>query len=243
MATSVFFNNFQSSQEQNLIENLIIESIKIYGLDMYYIPRVIKNKDEIYGTDTISEYNKSYLVDMYIKDVNGFQGEGDFLSKFNLQIRDQVTLTVARRTFFDEVGNIENMARPREGDLIFFPLNRKVFVVKFVEHEAIFYQLGALQTFDLVCELWEYSNERVNTGIEEIDSKAHKYSFDMSAYGLLTESGLLLQDEDGFDLVREEYDWATQVGDVFEDNTEIQLEADEVLDFTEKDPFSEGGIY
>lgn len=243
MATSVFFNNFQSSQEQLLIENLIIESIKIYGLDMYYIPRIYKNKDEIYGNDAVSEYNKSYFVDMYIKDVNGFQGEGDFLSKFNLQIRDQVTLTIARRTFFDEIGNIENMPRPKEGDLIFFPLNRKVFVVKFVEQEAIFYQLGALQTFDLVCELWEYSNERVNTGIEEIDSKAQKYSFDMSAYGLLTEAGLFLQDEDGFDLVREEYDWATQVGDAFEDNTEIQTEADAVLDFTEKDPFSEGGIY
>ena len=240
MGTSVFFNNFQASQEQLLIENLIIESIKIYGLDMYYIPRIYKNKDQLYGNDPVSEYNKSYLVEFYIKDVNGFQGEGDFLSKFNLQIRDQVTLTIARRTFFDEVGNMENMSRPMEGDLIFFPLNRKVFIVKFVEHEAIFYQLGALQTFDLVCELWEYSNERVNTGIEEIDSKAKKYSFDMSAYALLTENGLVIQDEDGFDLVQEEYDWSTQVGANLEDNTEIQQEADAILDFTEKDPFSEG---
>ena len=240
MATSVFFNNFQSSQEQLLIENLIIESIKIYGLDMYYVPRIYKNKDEIYGTDTVSEYNKSYLVDVYIKDVNGFQGEGDFLSKFNLQIRDQLTLTIARRTFFDEVGNIENMPRPKEGDLIFFPLNRKVFVVKFVEQEAIFYQLGALQTFDMVCELWEYSNERVNTGIEDIDSKAQKYSFDMSAYALLTEDKFVIQDENGFDIIQEEYDWTTQVGANLEDNTEIELEADPILDFTERDPFSEG---
>ena len=130
MATSVFFNNFQSSQEQLLIENLIIESIKIYGHDTYYIPRIVRNKDQLYGNDPVSEYKNSYFVDMYIKDVNGFQGEGDFLSKFNLQIRDQVTLTIARRTFFDEVGSVENMVRPLEGDLIFFPLNRKVFVVE-----------------------------------------------------------------------------------------------------------------
>jgi hypothetical protein len=239
MATSVFFNNFQSSQEQLLIENLIIESIKIYGHDTYYIPRIVRNKDQLYGNDPVSEYKNSYFVDMYIKDVNGFQGEGDFLSKFNLQIRDQVTLTIARRTFFDEVGSVENMVRPLEGDLIFFPLNRKVFVVKFVEHEAIFYQLGALQTFDLVCELWEYSNERVNTGIPEIDEKAQSYSFDMAFYRFLTEDNYALQDEDEFDLVQEEYDFDTQTHYV-QDNDIIEEEADPILDFTEKDPFSEG---
>ena len=240
MATSVFFNNFTSSMEQNLIENLIIESIKIYGHDVYYIPRQLKNKDEIYGEDSVSEYNQSFFIDMYIKDVSGFQGEGDFLSKFNLQIRDQITFTIARRTFFDEIGNVDQLARPREGDLIYLPLNKKIFVIKFVEHEAIFYQLGSLQTFDLVCELWEYSNERLNTGIPEIDVKEQKYSFDFSAYRMLTEDLHVLQDEDGYDLVQDQFDFVTQVGDSFEDNTEIETEADNVLDFSERDPFSEG---
>ena len=148
--TNVFFNNFTNSQEQVLIEDLVIESIKIYGHDVYYCPRTLVNKDEIYGEDSISKYNTQYMVEMYVKNVMGFEGEGDFMSKFNLQVRDQMTLTIARRTFFDEIGNIESINRPQEGDLVYFPLNKKIFVVKFVEHEAIFYQMGALQTYDRI---------------------------------------------------------------------------------------------
>jgi len=239
MPTSVFFNNFFSSQEQQLIENLIIESISIYGMDVYYLPRTLTNKDEIYGEDNLSVYKSSYFVDMYIKDVMGFRGDGDFLSKFNLQIRDQMTFTIARRTFFDEIASVESIERPREGDLIYFPLNKKVFVVKFVEHEAIFYQMGALQTFDLITELWEYSNEVFETGIAEIDALQKKYSFDMSQFGLLTEDKKFITTEDGFDIVREEYDFSTQVGDSLEDNIEMETEADNIVDFTEKNPFSE----
>lgn len=238
--TNVFFNNFQASQEQLLIEDLVIESIKIYGHDVYYCPRTLVNKDEIYGEDTISSYNTQYMVEMYIKNVMGFQGEGDFMSKFNLQIRDQMTLTIARRTFFDEIANVESLDRPQEGDLIYFPLNKKIFIVKFVEHEAIFYQLGALQTYDLVCELWEYSNEVLNTGIEDIDKLQKQYSFDMAAYAIKTEDSYVIKDEDGYDLIQEQYDFATQVGDSLEDNEEIESEADNILDFSERDPFSEG---
>lgn len=239
MASNFFFNNFGASQEQFLIENLVIESIKIYGHDAFYCPRTLVNKDEIYGEDTISDYNTQYMVEMYIKNVMGFEGEGDFLSKFNLQIRDQITFTIARRVFFDEIGNYANLDRPQEGDLIYLPLNKKVFVVKFVEHEAIFYQLGALQTYDLVCELFEYSNENLNTGIEDIDNLQINYSFNMSAYALLTEDNFVLQDENGYDLVREHI-YSEIVGDSFEDNTEIETEADAVIDFSELDPFSEG---
>lgn len=236
--TNVFFNNFQSSQEQVLIEDLVIESIKIYGHDVFYCPRRLINKDEIYGEDPISQYNTQYMVEMYIKNVMGFEGEGDFLGKFNLQIRDQMTLTIARRTFFNEIGQLESLDRPQEGDLIYFPLNKKIFVVKFVEHEAIFYQMGALQTYDLVCELWEYSNEIMNTGIPDIDKLQTNYSFDISMYAIATEAGLILKGEDGYDLVQEQF--VEQVGDSLEDNTEIQTESDDILDFSERDPFSEG---
>lgn len=240
MPVSTYFNNFTNSQEQILIEDLVIESIRIYGHDVFYCPRTLVNKDEIYGEDTLSKYNTQYMVEMYVKNVMGFQGEGDFMSKFNLQIRDQMTLTIARRTFFDEIGNVESIDRPQEGDLIYFPLNKKIFVVKFVEHEAIFYQMGSLQTYDLNCELWEYSNEVLNTGIDEIDKFQKDYSFDMSVYGLLTENGYVLKDEDGYDLIQEQYNFSTQVGDSLEDNVEIQNEADGILDFSERDPFSEG---
>ena len=169
MATNVFFNNFQASQEQLLIENLIIESIKIYGHDLYYLPRTRVAFDEIYKEDTLSEFNSAHFVDMYIKNVDGFDGDGDFISKFGLEIRDRVTFTIARRTFNDEVGSVVEINRPREGDLIYFPLNRKVFEIKFVEHEAIFYQLGSLQTYDIQCELFEFSSEKFATGIQDID--------------------------------------------------------------------------
>ena len=245
MATSVFFNNFGSSQEQNLIEDLVIESIRIYGHDCFYLPRSLINKDNIYGEDSISEYNEQFMVEMYIKNVMGFKGEGDFLSKFNLQVRDQMTFTIATRVFFDEIGNVRGFDRPREGDLIYFPLNKKVFVVKFVEHEAVFYQLGALQTYDLECELWEYSNEVLNTGIADIDLLQKKYSFDMSQFAILTQDSFVITDEDGYDLVQEQYNFVTQVGASFEDNENpanenLQTEAESVINFTDSNPFSEG---
>lgn len=242
MATNFYFNNFTSSQEQLLIENLIVESIKIYGHDLFYLPRTRVNFDSIYSEDTISEFKTIYPVEMYIKNVEGFEGDGDFLSKFNLQIRDQITFTIARRVFGEEIGNTEGMVRPREGDLIFFPLNNKIFEIKFVEHEAIFYQLGALQTFDIKCELFEYSNERFLTGYSDIDTLYSNYTLDIVSYNIQLESATgdspaALYDEEGFDIVTEGAD----IGDsVIDDNSELQVEATQFVDFSEKDPFSEG---
>jgi len=242
LSTNFFFNNFQSSQEQLLIEDLVIESIKIYGLDCWYVPKKLINKDKIYGEDSLSEYNKSYMVEMYVKNVEGFAGEGDFLSKFNVEIRDQITLTIARRTFENEVQYFEfGYTRPREGDLIFLPLNNKVFQIKFVEHEPVFYQMGALQMYDLKCELFEYSNEIMNTGFQAIDDLESNYSDTMNTFAILTENKLEITMEDGFSLVREEFN--LEVQDVLSDNYDIETEADEFLDFTEADPFSEGGTY
>lgn len=242
MATSFYFNNFASSQEQLLIENLIVESIKIYGYDLYYLPRTLENKDNVYGEDPSSSYNDAYMLEMYIKNVEGFEGEGDFLSKFNLEIRDRVTFTVARKVFNEEVGFYEEAVRPKEGDLIYFPLNKKFFQVKFVEHEAIFYQLGSLQTYDLICELFEYGGESINTGIAEIDQIQSNYSPAMNAFSVLTEDDLPfeLKDEDGYKLVNEEY--ALETVDPISDNQEIQIESDTFIDFSEIDPFSEGNV-
>ena len=237
MSTNFFFNNFQSSQEQLLIDDLVIESIKIYGLDCWYIPKRIVNKDAIYGEDTLSEYNESYMVEMYVKNVEGFAGEGDFLSKFNVEIRDQITLTIARRTFENEVQHYEyGYTRPREGDLIFLPLNNKVFQIKFVEHEPVFYQMGSLQMYDLKCELFEYSNEIMNTGFSAIDDLESVYSDAMNVYSILTENELEIQMEDGYSLINEDEAISAE-------NYEIQYESDDFLDFTEADPFSEGGTY
>lgn len=238
MATSFYFNNYGASQEQLLIESLVVESIKIYGHDVYYLPRTRIGTDLILGEDSYSKFESQYFVEMYLKNVEGFAGQGDFLSKFNLEIRDQVTFTIARKTFSGEVGAYTALERPREGDLIYMPLNGKVFEIKFVEHEAIFYQLGALQTFDLTCELFDFGSEIFSTGIPFIDDKFNNLSTDMSEYAMLVETGLIMRTEEGFDLVLESYD--LEVIDPGSDNDDIQTEADGILDFTEIDPFSEG---
>jgi hypothetical protein len=243
MATSVYFNNFGSSQEQQLIEDLIIESIRIYGLDMYFMPRVREAYDQIYGEDTLSHFNKAFAVEMYVRSVDGFQGDGDFMSKFGLEIRDRVTFTISQRVFGEEAGAAGlDLYRPKEGDLIFLPLNNKIFEIKFVEHEAIFYQLGTLQTYDLTCELFQYSSERFDTGISIIDTlyidnylTQNNFSQDISEYALITEdtNPYYLLTEDGYKITLDE---TNSLGD----NDEIQSESDDFIDFSEKDPFSEG---
>ena len=221
-----------------MIENLVVESIRVYGHDLYYLPRTRIQDDSILGEESYSEFNTQYFVEMYIKNIEGFAGQGDFLSKFNLEIRDQVTFTVARRTFSEEVGSYTSFERPREGDLIYFPLNNKLFEIKFVEHEAIFYQLGALQTFDITCELFEYNNEIFNTGIASIDEKQKDLTFNLSDFAIKTEAGFAIADEDMNDLVQEAF--SLDVQDPISDNTQLETEGDSILDFSEIDPFSEG---
>ncbi len=247
MSTSVYFNNFGASNEQGLINDLIVESIKIYGNDVYYCPRTVNDLDEIYGADDISTYKSAYYVEMYIKSVDGFEGDGVFLSKFGLEIRDQVTFTMAKTTFDNEVGMWTSQQRPKEGDLIFFELNperSQLYQIKYVNDRSIFYQLGGFQVFDLVAEVYEYSGERLQTGIAEIDAIEKNYSIDMASFALETQDGFVLTDQDGFPLVRGEYDLDTQTQDYNSDNKEFQLEADgdNLLDWSELDPFSEGVV-
>ena len=214
MATNFYFNTFSNSMEQNLIEDLIIESIRIYGFDIWYIPRTLGAKDELLNEDDLSTFNSAYMIEAYIKNVDGFGGDGDFLSKFGLQINDTMTLTIAMRKFLEDVALFDGEVRPNEGDLIYFPLNRKIFEVKFVEHEAIFYQMGKLQTYDLRCELFEYSQERFNTGIEEIDTLLAPY--------VLTSNAAIAN---------------VEAFDALSDNFTIETNADGIIDFTETNPF------
>jgi hypothetical protein len=238
MATNFFFNNFQNSLEQGLIEDLMIESISIYGLETIYVPRNPNSIDAVLGEDPGREYIHAIPVEMYVKNVEGFSGQGDFLSKFNIQIRDQITFTIARRTFANEVGMIEGIVRPLEGDLVYFPLNKKMFEVKFVEHESIFYQMGSLQVWDLQCELFEYNNEYIDTGTGEIDALMANYSNSTDMFSVLTENGLEITTEESYPFLQERYD--INENDPLATNDEIQVESDEYIDFTERDPFSEG---
>jgi hypothetical protein len=199
---NLYFENFENSREQSLIEDLVIESIKIYGVDCWYLPKTSLVKDELMNEVTSSIVNRSYMTEMYIKNVEGFEGEGDFLSKFGLQIRDSMTLTIANRVFEDEVSAVDDdRPRPLEGDLIYFPLNRKIYEIMHVEHEAIFYQMGSLQTYDLRCELFEYSGEIIATGQPFIDSVFRDYS-NFNSYEANDLTFVISVDEtgDGFDV-------------------------------------------
>ena len=184
MATNQYFNlHGTNTPEQRLIENLNIEAIQTFGTDVYYCPRTLNDEDTLMGDDNTASYNSAHTIEMYIKSVDGFEGEGDFISKFGLQIKDQVTFTVARRRWAEL--NVQGDGRgeaPHEGDLIFFPTTEALFQVLFVEDESVFYQTGGLQVYDMLCEMFTYSDQNLNTGIDTIDAieRSHSYSIDFT---------------------------------------------------------------
>lgn len=159
--------------ERNLIEDLIIESLKIYGQELYYIPRTLVSKDDILGEDRLSRFTSSYPIEMYFENVDSFDGQGAFIQKFGLMMEQSATLVVSRRRWEQLIGNFGNTiipSRPCEGDLIYFPLTKGLFEIKFVKHQDPFYQLGKLYTYKLQVELFQYSSEQIDTGVAAIDA-------------------------------------------------------------------------
>ncbi|ANS04984.1 neck protein [uncultured Mediterranean phage] len=172
MATNVFFNQAVKT-EQNLVEDLIVESLRFYGHNCYYLPRKIVNEDTILGDAAESSFEDAYEIEMYLEGTEGFEGEGELYSKFGIETRDSASFIISRRSWERFVSLDANLAtglRPNEGDLIYFPLSKSLFEIKFVEHENVFYQLGKLYTFKMSCDLYEYSGEDFNTSISEIDT-------------------------------------------------------------------------
>jgi len=184
MATNPYFNHHGTNTPENrLIENLMIESIKTYGIDVYYLPRTLNNEDTLMGEDASASYNSAHTIEMYIKTVDGFEGSGDFIAKWGLQIKDQITFTVAKRRWQDLGLSTDGRAKiPHEGDLIYFPITKALFQILFIEDEAIFYQTGQLQSYDMLCEMFTYSDQSFNTGIDTIDAieRTHSYSIDFT---------------------------------------------------------------
>lgn len=168
--------------EQNLIEDLIIESIKIYGQEFLYIPRKLVAKDQILGEDRLSRFENAYPIEMYLESVDGFEGQGAFIQKFGLMMEQSATLTVARKTWQTLVGDTEETIlpnRPAEGDLLFFPLTKGLFEIKFVQHQDPFYQLGKLYVYKLQVELFQYASEIIDTGVPDIDAFESLKTFDV----------------------------------------------------------------
>lgn len=271
MTVNKYFKPYSYGREQDTAEDLIIESIKIYGLDVKYLPRTIINQDFLLGEDALGKFNSAIDLEVYIKNIQGFEGEGDFLSKFNLEIRDQITFTMARKRFsqiateklIDEVGynyQVETAntqawsvtdsyvletgsangysitsTRPLEGDLIFLPLNNKLYEIKFVEHENIFYQHGKLYTYDIQCELYE-RDSRLDTGNTAIDIIESNTTLDILTYQFLDESGNTMLIEDGGYMLQE---FRLEATAPMANNEYIMTKSLSFVNWSEQNPFSE----
>lgn len=173
MATSPYFRHNVRS-EQNLYEDLIVESLKFYGQDVYYLPREVVSRDMIFNDEVLSRFEYAYRIEVYVENIEGFDGEGDLFQKFGVEIRDAATLILSRRRWNNEIRKYqetdeEKYYRPREGDLIHLPLSGSTFEIMKVEDENPFYQLGQLPVFKMRCELFEFTNARFDTGVPEID--------------------------------------------------------------------------
>ena len=243
MPTNFYFqsgNTSGTTNEQRLVEDLVIESLKIYGHDVFYLPRQSSNLDGILGEDALSYFDQAYPLEMYLENVQGFEGEGELFTKFGFEFRSSATFVVAKRRWEEGVAQnaiVQLPDRPAEGDLLYFSKTKTFFVIKYVDFLNPFYQLGKIYTFKLQCDVFEFSSERIDTGIEEIDSITDKSSQDTYRFQLLQESGDLVLNSSADSIILEKY--ATVDTDPQADNDEFEVEAESILDFTAFNPFGE----
>ena len=255
MPTNVYFDTGTTS-EQRLYEDIIIEQLKIYGQDVYYLPRKLANKDTIFGEDPASSFDDSYIIEMYVDNSDGYMGEQEIIKKFGLELRDDITFIVSKLRWETLISNNGDLVaeRPQEGDLVYFPTTNAFFEIQFVEHEAPFYQQSALPIYKLSCTKWEYASERLDTGITKIDTTEDDLSTDTMQFqfALENESGSFVIESsigaiDYF--VNEDFTMATQQpvdsGQAFETSagTTTAATGDDMLDFSERNPFGEVDEY
>ena len=279
MPTNVYFDT-GTKPEQHLYEDLMIEQLKIYGQDVFYIPRTLVKEDELFGEDTLSKFGDAYLIEMYFENVEGYEGEKEIMSKFGLQMNEDVTFVVARRRFEQLVSHDSNLivkTRPNEGDLVYFPKVNKIFEISFVDHDDPFYQVHNVPAFKLKCKTFEYGGEDIDTGITEIDAIETANSLDMLTFqitmeqsstttfneGIELEDGtgnleletqtggtdnVIGEDETGGDnVVLETGDYIIQeayVTDTIDENAMndfFDRQDDNIIDFTESNPFGDVG--
>ena len=244
MPTNVYFNT-GTKPEQRLYENLIIEQLRAFGQDVYYLPRKLVNEDTLFGEDTLSSFNDAYQVEMYLDNIEGFEGQKEMMTRFGLDMQDEATWVVSKRRFEQLISTDQNLivtTRPNEGDLIYFPLAKKLFEISFVDQDDPFYQIANLPVFKMRCRTFEYSSEVMDTVISDIDGIQTSESLDALGYQIVletaTESGTNhLITEDGAFIVQEDYN--IDIIDTSSDSEYFETQGDSILDFTERNPFGE----
>ena len=256
-----------NTAEKRLHEDLIIEGLKIYGQDVYYLPRTLVNRDLVLGEDTTSRFDDSYMIEMYFETQEGFAGEQELINKFGLEIREDTTLVVSKRRFEQHVASKANLiavGRPNEGDIIYLPLMNSFFEIQFVEDQEPFFQLGNLPVYKLRVTRFEYANEEINTGQEILDQAEDKYSLNTLNHKVGLESGqvaltgdgsieledvfdyptgqkalLMLETFDGTDTIATQSPYASNLDMNTAAGYDTTGVADDILDFTERNPFGE----
>ena len=203
MSTNVYFSK-GTPNEQHLYEDLAIEAIQIYGHDVFYIPRTLVNKDELFGEDALSRFDDAYGIEMWMETQEGYEGEKELVSRFGLEIRDETTFVVSRRRWDNTVSNDANLivsSRPDEGDLVYMPTVKKLFEISFVDHDDPFYQVDNLPVYKLYCRTFEYSSEVLDTGIYAIDDIETKKSTDFLGFEISGEqaSGVIFNENIGLE--------------------------------------------
>ena len=244
MPTSVYFNT-GSTAEQRLYENLIIEQLSVFGQDVYYLPWKLVNKDTLFGEDTSSSFNDAYIIEMYLDNIEGYEGQKEMMTRFGIDMQDEATWVVSKRRFEELISTDQNLIvsnRPNEGDLIYFPDGKKLFEISFVDHDDPFYQLQNLPVYKMRCRTFEYSHEDMATGVSAIDDIETAESLDALEYQIILESGT---DSGTNYLITEDGDWivseAYNIDSVDEgsDTDFFETQGDSILDFSERNPFGE----
>ena len=244
MPTNVYFNT-GTTAEQRLFENLIIEQLSVFGQDVYYLPRKLVNKDTLFGEDASSSFNDAYIIEMYLDNIEGYEGQKEMMTRFGIDMQDEATWVVSKRRFEQLISLDANLivsTRPNEGDLIYFPDGKKLFEISFVDHDDPFYQLQNLPVFKMRCRTFEYSHEDMATGLDAVDAIETSESLDALAYQIILESGTdsgtnYLITEDGDWIVSEAYSVSTL--DTSSDTDFFETQGDSILDFSEMNPFGE----
>lgn len=229
--------------EQNLYEDIIIECLKIYGFELYYLPRKAFNEDRILGEDPLNNYQHAYPIEMYLESNSGFEGQGEFMSKFGVETVENATFVVSRKRWIETTGDSGNTVlanRPAEGDILFFPLTRSYFEIRKVEGDKPFYQVGKLYVYRLTCELMQFSSEVINTGIAEIDDYTNIINEDVRNFVLLQENGdeLLFEFNSESPMIVEDYS-TIHADDGGARNEDFDTNITDILDFSEGNPFGE----
>jgi len=244
MGTNVYFDNGFTG-EQKLYENLIIEQLRAFGHEVYYLPRKLVNEDTLFGEDRLSSFNDAYMIEMYLDNIEGYEGQKEMMTRFGIDMQDEATWVVSKRRFEQLISTDQNLivsTRPNEGDLIYFPTAKKLFEISFVDHDDPFYQIYNLPTFKMRCRTFEYSQEDMATGVSDIDAIETSESTDALQYQMVledaTDSGTnYLIMETGDYVVQEEYKIDTI--DSSSDSDWFETQGDSILDFTETNPFGE----